>query len=213
MTAAELAKWDIARMNRSLLTRQDWEEMERSVRLADGTWTTYGLGVSKHLVGGRWLVDHGGESVGFLSQNSVWIDDKTAIVVLTNGDFAGVQDELTEKIAEIVLPKSAQADIGEVARLGDVRTTLTGLVGGKFNAGLFTDNGRYYFNAQTLGDYRTSLRALGPLKSVTATRPPRLRGGFVNRVFQLHYAKKTLVLITYAEPGVKGRWEQFMIMP
>ena len=213
MTAAELAKWDIARMNRTLLTKQDWEEMERPVRLADGTYTTYGLGVSRHLVGGRWVIDHGGESVGFLSQNSVWIDEKIAVVVLTNGDFAGVQEDLTTKIAEIVLPKAVQADIGEAARTADVRTTLTGLVGSKFNAGLFTDNGRYYFNPQTLGDYRTSLRALGPLRSVTATRPPRLRGGFVNRVFQLHYAKQTLTLITYAEPGAKGRWEQFMITP
>ena len=213
MTAAELAKWDIARMNRTLLTKQDWEVMERPVQLADGTWTTYGLGVSKHLVGGRWVVDHGGGSVGFLSQNSVWIDDKIAVVVLTNGDFAGVQDELTELIAEIVLPKAVQANIGETARTADVRTTLAGLVGGKFNAGLFTDNGRYYFNPQTLGDYRTSLRGLGPLKSVTATRPPRLRGGFVNRVFQLHYANRTLTLSTYAEPGPKGRWEQFMITP
>ena len=213
MTAAELAKWDIARMNRTLLTKQDWEEMERPVQLADGIWTTYGLGVFKHLNGGRWVVDHGGGSVGFLSQNSVWVDDKIAIVVLTNGDFAGVQDELTELIAEIVLPKAVQANIGETARTADVRTTLAGLVGGKFNAGLFTDNGRYYFNAQTLGDYRTSLRGLGPLKSVTATRPPRLRGGFVNRVFQLHYANRTLTLSTYAEPGPKGRWEQFMITP
>ena len=201
MTAAELAAWDIARMNRTLLTADDWAEMERPMRLADGTYTTYGLGVSKHLSEGRWVVDHGGESVGFLSQNSVWIDD------------ASVQEELTQKIAWIVLPKSAQADIGEAARLGDVRSTLAAIVTGRFNPALFTSNGRYYFNDQTLGDYRQSLRGLGPLTSVTATRPPRLRGGFVNRVFQLHYAKKTLVLSTYAEPGAKGRWEQFMIMP
>ena len=213
MNAAELAKWDIARMNRTLLTKQDWEEMERPVRLADGTWTTYGLGVSKHLSGGRWVVDHGGESVGFLSQNSVWIDDKTAIVVLTNGDFAGVQEELTSKIAEIVLPRAVQTDIGEKARLNDVRTTLAGISTGRFNPALFTENGRYYFNTQTLGDYRASLAPMGLLKSVEATRPPRLRGGFVNRVFRLHYAKKTLTLITYAEPGAKGRWEQFMVTP
>ena len=213
MTAAELAAWDIARINRTLRSAADWAEMERPVRLADGTYTTYGLGVSKHLIGGRWVIDHGGESVGFLSQNSVWIDDQTAIVVLTNGDFAGVQDELTHTIAGIVLPKSAQADIGEAARLGDVRKTLAGIVTGRFDPALFTSNARYYFSAPTLGDYRQSLRGLGPLKSVTASRPPRLRGGFVNRVFQLHYAKKTLVLSTYAEPGAKGRWEQFMIMP
>ena len=213
MTAAELAKWNIARINRTLLPREDWEEMERPVRLADGTHTSYGLGVSRTLVGGRWVINHGGASVGFLSQNTVWVDDRTAIVVLTNGDFAAVQEELTDRIAEIVLPKAVQTNIGEVSRLDDVRTTLATVVGGKFDAGLFTDNGRYYFNAQTLGDYRSSLRALGPLKSVTATRPPRLRGGFVNRVFRLHYAKQALTLITYAEPGTKGRWEQFMITP
>ena len=213
MTAAELATWDIARMNRTLLTREDWEQMERPVRLADGTMTTYGLGVSKHLTDGRWVVDHGGESVGFLSQNAVWVDDQTAIVVLTNGDFAGVQDQLTHAIAGIVLPKSGQADISEAARLGDVKTALAGIVSGRFNPALFTENARHYFKAQTLGDYRQSLRGLGPLKSVTATRPPRLRGGFVNRVFQLRYAKRALTLITYAEPGAKGRWEQFMIMP
>ena len=159
------------------------------------------------------MIDHGGESVGFLSQNSIWVDDQTAIVVLTNGDFASVQEELTQKIAAIVLPKSGQTNIGEDARLNDVRSTLAGIVTGRLNPALFTGNARYYFNAQTLGDYRQSLRNLGPLKSVTATRPPRLRGGFVNRVFQLHYAKKVLVLSTYAEPGVHGRWEQFMIMP
>ena len=84
---------------------------------------------------------------------------------------------------------------------------------GRLNPAQFTENGRYYFNAQTLGDYRTSLRPLGPLKSVTAVRPPRLRGGFVNRVFKLNYAKKSLTLITYAEPGAKGRWEQFIVTP
>ena len=213
MTAAELAVWDIARINRTLLPREDWDEMERPVRLADGTTNGYGLGVSKKLTGGRWVIDHGGESVGFLSQNSVWVDDRVAIVVLTNGDFAGVQNQLTEQIAEIVLPKSVQANLGEAARLDDVRATLAGITTGTFNPVLFTDNARFYFSRETLGDYRTSLRALGPLTKVTATRPPRLRGGFVNRVFELQYGKRKLVLSTYAEPGPHGRWEQFMVMP
>lgn len=213
MTAAELAKWDIARINRTLLTREDWEEMERPIKLADGTSNGYGLGVTTQIVNGRKVVNHGGESVGFLSQNTIWVDDRIAVVVLTNGDFASVQEDLTDKIAEIVLPKAVQADIGEKPRLEDVRATLAGLSTGKFNPALFTDNGRYYFNAQTLGDYRTSLAPLGPLKSLEALRSPRLRGGFVNRVFKLHYAKKTLTLITYAEAGEHGRWEQFMITP
>jgi hypothetical protein len=44
--------------------------------------------------------------------------------------------------------------------------------------------------------------------------PPRLRGGFVNRNYTIHYANgKELTLVTYAEPSAAGRWEQFMIMP
>ena len=213
MSAAELAEWDLARIDRKLLPREDWDEMERPVRLADGTTNGYALGVTTHLVDGRRVVDHGGESVGFLSQNSVWVDDGLAIVVLTNGDFANAQNELTDRIARIVLPQSAPADSGEAPRTADVRTTLQALIAGRLDPARFTDNGRYYFNPQTLGDYSASLKKLGPLGAVTPSRPPRLRGGFVNRNFTLRFGKRKLVLVTYAEPSAQGRWEQFMVMP
>jgi D-alanyl-D-alanine carboxypeptidase len=213
MTAAELAEWNIARIERTLLPKEDWETMETPIRLADGTSSGYGLGVSKHLVGGRWVVDHGGESVGFLSQSSIWVGDRTAIVVLTNGDFAGVQDSLTSKIAEVVLPVSGQANTAETARTADARTTVQAIAMGKFDGARFTPNAQYYFKPETLGDYRTSLSQLGPLTAITPLRDPRLRGGFVNRNFRLSFGKKTLILISYAEPGASGRWEQFMVMP
>ncbi|MBS0482654.1 MAG: beta-lactamase family protein [Proteobacteria bacterium] len=214
MTAAELAKWDVARMNRTLLPRDDWEEMETPVRLADGTTNGYGLGVSKHLVKGRWVVDHGGESVGFLSQNSTWIDDKVAVVVLTNADFAGAQDTLTEKIADIVLPHSPQANTGEAARDEDARATLAELSAGKFDPRWFTDNARFYFTAQTLKDYTDSLSPLGTPQEVEPVGKPRLRGGFVRRAFALTYKDgEKLRLVTFAEPGPRGRWEQFIVMP
>jgi hypothetical protein len=45
-------------------------------------------------------------------------------------------------------------------------------------------------------------------------RAPRLRGGFVNRNYTIHYAgHPDLTLVTYAEPGANGRWEQFLVMP
>ncbi|WP_296674740.1 serine hydrolase [Novosphingobium sp.] len=214
MTAAELARWDVARMNRSLLPREDWEEMETPVRLADGTASGYGLGVSKHQVKGRTVIDHGGESVGFLSQSSTWIDDKVAVVVLTNADFAGVPDTLTDQIADVVLPKAVQADIGEAARDEDIRATLAELTASKLDPARFTANARFYFTPQTLADYAQSLSPLGVPQEVKALGKPRLRGGFVNRNFALNYKDgQKLVLITYAEPGEKGRWEQFIVMP
>ncbi len=213
MTAAELAKWDLARLDRKLLPDSDWAVQETPVRLADGTTNGYGLGVSRHLVDGRWVIDHGGESVGFLSQNSVWPDDHVAVVVLTNGDFAGAQDTITRQVAAVVLPRAVQAKVDEAPRTDEARATLAALVAGKYAPAKFTDNARYYFTPETLADYRASLRPLGALRSIEALRAPRLRGGFVNRVFRVHYAKRSLLLSTYAEPGANGRWEQFLVMP
>jgi len=72
----------------------------------------------------------------------------------------------------------------------------------------------FYFDPTVLGDYRSSLAPLGAPTSIEMLGQPRLRGGFVNRNYTIHYAGgKKLTLVTYAEPGSTGRWEQFIIMP
>ena len=53
MTATDLAKWDIARINRALLPADDWAEQEMTVKLADGKDTYYGLGVYNRASSGR----------------------------------------------------------------------------------------------------------------------------------------------------------------
>ncbi|MBW8784502.1 MAG: beta-lactamase family protein [Novosphingobium sp.] len=213
MTAAEFARWDIARLNRTLLTPQDWTVQETPVALADGTTTQYGLGVYNHIVDGRRVIDHGGESVGFLSQNSVYPDSRAAIVVLTNGDFADAPGMITKAIADIIMPKAAAPDAGETARTEDAKAELAALAAGRFEPALFTDNARYYFSPEARADYETSLGPLGAPTSFEPTRSPRLRGGFVNRNFRMAYGATRLVLVTYAEPGPHGRWEQFIVMP
>ncbi len=213
MTAAELARWDIARIDRTLLPDSDWALQETPVLLGDGTTNGYGLGVYSAMRGGRRVIDHGGESVGFLSQNTVFPDSRAAIVVLTNADFSGATDTLTQKIADIVLPKAGQGQVAEIDRLADARATLAMLAAGRFDPAWFTANARYYFAPTTRADYASSLRPLGAPSAFTAPRPPRLRGGFVNRNFKIAYGKRNLTLITYAEPGAHGRWEQFIVMP
>jgi D-alanyl-D-alanine carboxypeptidase len=213
MTAQDLAKWDIARMNRTLIPATDWVEQETPVLRTDGRTNGYGLGVYNHFVRERHVIDHGGEAVGFLTQNTVYPDTKDAIIVFTNSDFSGATDTLTSGIEKIVLNSPEPALANEGDRLTEVRAVYDMLIKGNVDRSKFTDNLNYYFDATTLGDYRSSLAALGEPK-ITMNRSPRLRGGFVNRNYTLHYVDgKDLTLITYAEPGATGRWEQFMIMP
>ena len=214
MTAADLAKWDIARMSRSLIPARDWVEQETPVLRSDGRTNGYGLGVYNQYQRDRHVIDHGGEAVGFLTQNTVYPDTKDAIIVFTNADFSGATDTLTEGIEKIALDSPEPALSGEGDRLGEVRAIYDGLAGGSLDRSKLTQNLNYYFDATALADYRSSLSRLGEPSSITINRAPRLRGGFVNRNYTIHYAGgKDLTLVTYAEPGVTGRWEQFMIMP
>jgi D-alanyl-D-alanine carboxypeptidase len=214
MTAADLAKWDIARMNRALIPEKDWITQETPVLRSDGRTNGYGLGVTNHYERERHVIDHGGEAVGFLTQNSVYPDSKDAIVVFTNADFSGATDTITSGIEKIVLDSPEAALSGESDRIGDVRALYDRLVAGNLDRAIFTQNLNFYFTEGVLADYRSSLAPLGTPTSITINRPPRLRGGFVNRNYAIHYSSgKDLTLVTYAEPGANGRWEQFMIMP
>ena len=214
MTAQDLAKWDIARMDRALIPARDWIEQETPVLRTDGRTNGYGLGVYNHYQRERHVIDHGGEAVGFLTQNTVYPDTKDAIVVFTNADFSGATDTLTSGIEKIVLDSPEHALAGEGDRLADVQATYDAIVTGALPRTKFTDNLNYYFNEATLADYRSSLAPLGKPTAITINRSPRLRGGFVNRNYTIHYAgHPDLTLVTYAEPGANGRWEQFMIMP
>ena len=162
----------------------------------------------------RHIIDHGGEAVGFLTQNTVYPDSKDAIIVFTNADYSGATDTLTAGIEKIVLDTPEAALTGEGDRLGDVRSVYDRVVAGSPDRTKFTSNLNGYFDATVLGDYRSSLAPLGAPSAITLNRPPRLRGGFVNRNYTIHYSGgKELTLVTYAEPGPNGRFEQFMIMP
>ena len=213
MTAADLAKWDIARMNRSLIPASDWIEQETPVLRTDGRTNGYGLGVYNHYSRERHVIDHGGEAVGFLTQNTVYPDTEDAIIVFTNADFSGATGSLTKGIEDIILNSPEPARTGQTVREADVQAIYSALVNGNIDRSKFTDDLNYYFDSTTLGDYRSSLAPLGT-PTFESLGPPRLRGGFVNRNFSLHYpGGKTLELVTYAEPGATGRWEQFIIMP
>jgi CubicO group peptidase (beta-lactamase class C family) len=214
MTAADLAKWDIARMNRAVIPAHDWIEQETPVLRTDGRTNGYGLGVYNTYQRERHVINHGGEAVGFLTQNTVYPDTKDAIIVFTNADFSGATGTLTQGIENIVLNSPEPALAGEGDRLGDVRAVYAMLARGSVDRSKFTQNLNFYFTPAVLADYRSSLAPLGAPKSIEERGQPRLRGGFVNRNYTIHYSGgKDLTLVTYAEPGAAGRWEQFMIMP
>lgn len=214
MSAADLAKWDIARIDRTVLPARDWAVQETEVKLADGSPTHYGLGVSLGEHGGKKEVSHGGEAVGFLSSNVVIPEERFAVVSLVNADFGGAHDAIAEGITDLLLPVAKPA----TAALDQQRDALARRLFDQLRAGtpdrsLMTEDANYFFDATALGDYRSSLAPLGEPLAFEPIGKARLRGGFVNRNYRIRYKDRQLIAVTYAEPGADGKFEQFLVMP
>src|ERR1017187_7964282 len=81
MPAHDLALWDISLMEHKLLTPASLELMTTPVRLRNGTPTNYALGVEASDADGHPKLQHGGAVSGFVSLNTVWPDDGTAVEI------------------------------------------------------------------------------------------------------------------------------------
>ncbi|WP_454279772.1 serine hydrolase domain-containing protein [Sphingomonas sp. Marseille-Q8236] len=212
MSPQDLAKWDVARMNRTLLPAKLWDEQENPVKLTDGSNTNYGLGVGVGSDNGRRFVEHSGEAVGFLTENIVYPDDKAAVVVAVNAWFADAQGRIAKGISEIVLP-APQASAEDAAALDRAKRVYTQLRTGSLDRTLLTEDAAYYFTPATIADYKASLSPLGAPTKVEQVGRTRLRGGFVNRSYRVTYPTRSLRISTYAEPGAGGKIEQFLVSP
>jgi D-alanyl-D-alanine carboxypeptidase len=212
MSASDLAKWDIARIDRTILTPADWQAQETPIRLSDGSNSRYGLGVFIGSQDGRKMIEHSGEAVGFISENLVFPDDKAAFVVLTNTWSAGAASDIATKLSKALLPP-APANAADVAAGTRARALFDLLRAGQIDRAELTDDANFYFTPTAIADFKASLAPLGTPESFTQAGPVRLRGGFVLRSYRLVYKEKTLILSTFLEPGDHGRFEQFLISP
>jgi CubicO group peptidase (beta-lactamase class C family) len=102
-TVMDLAAWAIALNDGEVLRRESCEEMERPVRLADGTTRSYGFGWVLEEVNGQRLVRHGGGLWCLRTEFVRLIEDGLAVIVLCNCREANAA-EIAMKIAAFYIP-------------------------------------------------------------------------------------------------------------
>jgi CubicO group peptidase (beta-lactamase class C family) len=206
MTAHDLALWDIGLMEHKLLTPGSIEAMTTPVRLLNGTPTNYALGVGVSNADGHPRLSHGGAVSGFVSLNTVWLDQGAAVVALANADGSNATGSVTAQIGPLLL---AEAEDPQAAgALKQARQIFDGLLEGKIDRSLLTSNADAYFSRQTLEDASASLKALGAVKAFRQTSVEQ-RGGMTYRHFQIQFKDKSLYLNTLMVPD--GKLEQYLI--
>jgi CubicO group peptidase (beta-lactamase class C family) len=200
MTPSALALWDISLINRSLLQAPSYDAMLEEVTLRDGSKKDYGLGLDIERIEGRARIGHDGAGSGFLSSHRIWPDEKTAVIVLTNDDWAS-PDDLVNRIAFIVLPSNPAE-----AR---ARAVFSQFQQGVIDHSLFTDSGNSLLTAQALADLKSSLGPLGAPLLIQLDRESR-RGGMVTRVWKILCSSKRLQAVERGYPD--GKLEQFLVV-
>lgn len=203
LTPTELAKWNIARIERRLLKPASWQLQETSVAPADAGFQ-YGLGVYIDAPGGHARIHHGGALTSWLSENRVYVADRAAVSVFINAGFSNSQDAIADAIEAVLF--------GTTTEVAEARTTFEALRAGTIERARFTDNGNFYFTPAVLADYRASLAPLGPLEGITALGKPGLRGGLTTERYLLSFASRKLLAVVRREPG-SGRIEQWAVYP
>ena len=205
MTASDLAKWDLSIINQKVLKPSSYAEFETEVLLKNGVGTGYGLGIDVTSQSGRRVLAHSGEVSGFTSQNTVFPDERVAIVVLTNQDAVGAPAQIAHDLAPLLFA----VDDPETARkLEQARKIFAGLQQGSIDRSLLTDNANSYFSESALKDFASGLAPLGTLQEFTQTRQES-RGGMLLRVYRVKFPQKTLQVWTYEMPD--GKLEQYQV--
>jgi CubicO group peptidase (beta-lactamase class C family) len=199
MTPGELALWDISLINRSLLEPASYAAMFEPILLKDGTHKGYGLGLDIDRVDGGTRIGHDGAGSGFLSAHRIWPDEKIAVMVFTNNDWAS-PDDLVNRIAFIVLPPNpAQAR---------ARAVFAQFQQGAIDRSLFTDSGNSLLTAQALADLKSSLGPLGEPFLIQLDNDSK-RGGMITRVWKILCRARRLKVVERGYPD--GKLEQFLV--
>ena len=206
MTPSDLARWDIAFLEKKILSASSYQEFTREVVLRNGDRTHYALGLMLRELNDIPEITHGGEVSGFISSNAIFPTRDGAVVVLSNQDGMNLVQPLSNEIARMTfLPAQVAGSDADIAR---VRGVVEGLEKAKIDRSLFTANANFYFTETALADIRNSLAPLGKLKSVTMAAES-LRGGMTFRVYRAAFARRTMALSIYLTP--ENKFEQFMV--
>ena len=206
MTASDLAKWDIAFLQKKILSPASYEQFTHEMKLTNGDDTHYALGLQVGEFARMPVIEHGGEVSGFISSNRIFPTRNGAIIVLSNQDVVNLVGPLANQLSRIVFVSEPLAP--PASKTKEVEQILTSLQAGKINRALFTANANSYFSETALEDCRNSLTPLGQLESLDPLSE-NLRGGMIHRAYRAVFTKKILLLNIYVLED--GKYEQFLI--
>jgi D-alanyl-D-alanine carboxypeptidase len=185
-TVGDLAKWDAAWRNDSLLKKESKQQAWTPFVLSDGKANPYGFGWNVADFRGHRLISHSGSTAGFNAQLSRFIDDDLSVIVLTNLGDAGFAGTLARGIAKIYIPsislKAMKAQTDADAKLSQIfLNALRERMENKFNADLLTDGLIKSLSTERAKANNQRLASFGAVKNIVFVGGETLGNGKIYR--------------------------------
>lgn len=214
MTASDLARWNLALLNNTLLSPESRAAMTRPVAVKESNDPHYALGLGvETLEPGRVRWSHNGGTAGFISRNVVYPQEKLAIVVLTNSSNMFMAGAITSALEDLLLPPAppAAAAAPEPASAAVsppaadkaaedakalVMSTFAQLQRGAPHRRHMTRDLDAYFTKQVVRDYADTLRPLGPVTMVRQLQEEK-KGQLTSRLYMVKTEKGMVAVFAY----------------
>lgn len=169
-TVLDLAKWDAALKNETLLKKTSLDKMWTPFTLNDGKPYPYGFGFNVADFRGHRLVSHGGQTAGFAANISRYVNDNLTVIVLTNLGDQGLGGVIARGVAKIYLPdislRALRAQTNPDAKITNLlETALRGRMENKSNLDSFTDEMRNSLSGERAKLLTERLSSFGKLKN------------------------------------------------
>jgi D-alanyl-D-alanine carboxypeptidase len=203
-TPTDLLTWDMALIDGRVLAADSYRTLTTPRRLADGRSTGYGCGEFVDDRGAAVVLQHGGAVSGFVAQNTVIPATRSAVVLLTNGDwfaFAAIV-ELNNVIMQKLMPKVDVPVIHGQPALDAARVFLAGLRQGTVDRATLGDDFNAFLTADLLVSARASLGRLGAITDLKVTNTVE-RGGMEVAVLQFKVGAVRSQALMYRTPDGK----------
>jgi D-alanyl-D-alanine carboxypeptidase len=206
-TPTDLLAWDLSLLDRKVLTEESYRTLTTPRRMADGRSSGYGCGEFVNERGDAVVIRHGGAVSGFLAQNTIIPATRSAVVLLTNSDYAPL-DELDTAIVRRLVPKVDVPEIHGPLALDAARAFLTALQQGQVDRSTLGEDFNAFLTPELVATAHASLGRLGKITDLRVETTVE-RGGM--EVAILHFKVGQMPAQAYMYRTPDGKIQELLI--
>jgi len=207
-SARDLARWDVALAEGSVLSEAARRAMATPRVTAGGRSTGYGCGLGARQLAGEAVLSHTGWVGGFVAYNAVVPRTRTAVVLLVNDQHVDLGD-LHDRVLRLALDDPSGIPALATPAAEAARALVLQLQRGQIDRAALGEDLDAYFDARRVAAAAPKLRALGEPRVTLVSRAER--GGMEITHLSIAFPKRTVSATMFRDAG--GKIRQLLMQP